>query len=82
MSRNAWTEEEDFYLRELWPTENHSAEIIGGIIGRSRNAVIGRAQRLGLSKKGPPRGRRKRVLVPRVERADFLPSKSVRRIAP
>ncbi len=69
MSRKAWTEEEDFFLRELWPTQNHSAEIIGGIVGRSRGAVIGRAQRLGLSKNGTPRGRRKRVLVPRVERA-------------
>ena len=47
----SWTEEKVQKLKELWGkgnTASQIAEIIGGI---SRNAVIGKANRLGLSKK-------------------------------
>ena len=45
----SWTEEKVSKLKELWGkgnTASQIAEIIGGI---SRNAVIGKAHRLGLS---------------------------------
>ena len=47
----AWTEEKVKKLKELWgkgSTASQIAEIIGGI---SRNAVIGKANRMNLSKK-------------------------------
>ena len=47
----SWNEEKVNKLKELWgkgSTASQIAEIIGGI---SRNAVIGKANRLGLSKK-------------------------------
>ena len=47
----SWTDEKVTKLKELWGkgnTASQIAEIIGGI---SRNAVIGKANRLGLSKK-------------------------------
>jgi hypothetical protein len=40
-----WTDEEDAVLRRLAPT--HSARQIGQVIGRSKLAVYGRAQRRG-----------------------------------
>ena len=50
----SWTEEKVNKLKELWgkgSTASQIAEIIGGI---SRNAVIGKAQRLNLSAKIKP----------------------------
>ena len=47
----SWTEEKVKKLKELWGkgnTASQIAEIIGGI---SRNAVIGKANRMNLSKK-------------------------------
>lgn len=82
MNGAPWTPREDQMLRAMWRTENHSAAIIASVLGRTRNAIIGRAQRLGLSTIGPKRGRRKRVLIPRLEAPPRLPSKSTRRIAP
>ena len=47
----SWTEEKVNKLKDLWgkgKTASQIAEILGGV---SRNAVIGKANRLGLSKK-------------------------------
>lgn len=41
-----WTESDDTFLRDKWGNTN--AADIGGAIGRTKNAVIGRAHRIGL----------------------------------
>ena len=46
-----WTRETIAMLRQLWPT--HSAGHIAAEIGATRNAVIGKAHRLGLQSKLP-----------------------------
>lgn len=65
---NAWKPQEDERLRELW-RDGQSCSVIGGKIGRSRNAVIGRVRRLGLSFRGYRPGgivaKRNAGLVPR-----------------
>lgn len=57
-SVGAWSEAEDAKLRKLWPKGISASEIARGLPGRSRNAVIGRVHRLGMSQEGraiPPR---------------------------
>jgi GcrA cell cycle regulator len=51
-----WTREQDEVVIRMWPTGASSREIaeeLGG--GRTRNMVIGRARRLKLAEKQPPR---------------------------
>tara|TARA_R110000824_G_scaffold73958_6_gene188267 strand:+ start:1096 stop:1515 length:420 start_codon:yes stop_codon:yes gene_type:complete len=48
----AWTAEETATLKELWGS-GVTARQISAVIGRSRGAVIGRANRLGLSTPKP-----------------------------
>jgi GcrA cell cycle regulator len=50
-NRNAWTDADDARLRELI-AENLSYAAIAPLIGRNRNACIGRAHRLGIQVKG------------------------------
>jgi GcrA cell cycle regulator len=53
----AWTDESVEILRTMW-LEGRSAREIGDRLGMTRNAVIGKANRLGLSHKSkttPPR---------------------------
>jgi GcrA cell cycle regulator len=47
MPKLKWTPEEDAVLRRLWPTR--SARQLGVLLKKTRNAVIGRVQRLKLS---------------------------------
>lgn len=65
MKRNdAWKEEEDVLLTRLWNVEKLSAGQITKEIKRTRNAIIGRASRLGLDmrhKGGSKKGTRKAV---------------------
>jgi len=49
--KNPWLDEEDEVLRREW--RNMSGTQIGRLIGRTKNAVIGRAHRLGLRKLAP-----------------------------
>lgn len=52
----SWTEAQVSELRKLW-SEPHTAAQIGRMLGVSKNAVIGKAYRLGLP---PKRGDRQR----------------------
>lgn len=47
----SWLPHEDAKAKELW-LEGRSASMIGREVGRTRNAVIGRIHRLGLSRNG------------------------------
>ena len=50
---NAWTEERLQKLRELWD-EGLSITQIGDALGVSRNAIAGKAHRMGLPKRPSP----------------------------
>lgn len=44
----SWTEQEEKFLRENY--RHHPARVLAEVLGRSRNSVIGRASRIGLSR--------------------------------
>ena len=50
----SWTDEKVAKLKELWGKGNTAAQIASIIGGISRNAVIGKAHRLGLSSRPSP----------------------------
>lgn len=50
----SWSETELETLRDLWGTGLSGSEIAARLPGKSRNAVIGRAHRLGLAKRASP----------------------------
>ena len=52
-SANAWTEERLAQLRKLWD-EGLSISLIGDALGVSRNAIAGKAHRMGLPKRPSP----------------------------
>ena len=52
-SANAWTEERLVQLRKLWD-EGLSISQIGDALGVSRNAIAGKAHRMGLPKRPSP----------------------------
>lgn len=52
-----WTEEQNAILAELW-TRGEKASYIAKIVGKTRNAVIGRAHRAGLAKRPSPIARK------------------------
>ena len=52
-SANAWTEERLAQLRKLWD-EGLSISQIGDLLGVSRNAIAGKAHRMGLPKRPSP----------------------------
>ena len=56
-----WTDKHVATLRKLWPT-GQTAASIGKLIGKSKNAVIGKAKRLGLAtKSGVERAEERRM---------------------
>ena len=62
-----WTDVNTQILRDLWGA--HSAAYIAGVIGApSRNSVLGKAHRLGLSQKRTPKARATPFRKPRVQR--------------
>ncbi len=81
----SWTEERVEMLKKLW-TEGHSASQIANQLGGvTRNAVIGKVHRLGLSGratpsrpvKRPPRLARPKPTPQRVERPAVAPAREV-----
>ena len=68
MSKTTWTDERVETLKKLWgdgKTASQIAEILGGV---TRNAVIGKAHRLNLSKRASPLPvTRKQKVNPRIE---------------
>lgn len=69
-----WSPQEDDVVTEMWTEGFSASEIAGMIINRTRNAVIGRVHRLGLSQ--TTRKTRERETKPRAPRA------RIRRAAP
>ncbi len=49
-----WTPPEDVTLRQLWGEGHTARQIAEQIPARSRNAIMGRAQRLGLDRRPSP----------------------------
>ena len=49
--KTTWTEEEHNTLVEMWRA-GHTAAAIAATLGKSRNAVLGRAHRNGVSRNG------------------------------
>jgi len=56
MGQADWTDQRIEILKALWEEGQLSASQIGQEIRMTRNAVIGKAHRLGLADKGKPRG--------------------------
>ena len=50
-NRAGWPDDESAQLREMWLAEDLSTAQIGLVLGRSKNAVIGKAYRMGLPRK-------------------------------
>lgn len=73
MPNNSWTDEETEILRRLWSTT--FASQIAVMVNKTKNAVIGRACRLGLppKKKGTPRDSSNAALKARYRRANAPP---------
>ena len=49
----SWTDEDIERLKKLW-SEGHSTAEIGRLIGKSKNAVVGKAHRLSLAARPSP----------------------------
>ena len=47
-----WRPDEDELLRKLWE-EGHTSTHISGVFGYTKNSIVGRAHKLGLSKRVP-----------------------------
>lgn len=71
---SAWTEDKVEKLKELWGTGLTAAQIAETLGGVSRNAVIGKANRLGLSKPGRPRTQKTAAAAPAT--AEAKPAKA------
>lgn len=50
---NRWTPKQDAILRAMWTAGEPCGKIADAIHFKSRNAIIGRAHRLGLEKRKP-----------------------------
>lgn len=50
-TRGTWNEDNEQILRELW-ADGQSAKEIGAVLGMTRNAVIGKKSRMGITRDG------------------------------
>jgi len=67
MRENLWTQEQVAKLKRMWCDKSLSARDIAKVIGKSRCAVLGKINRLGLSNRSELKGRndyRKKPLTP------------------
>jgi GcrA cell cycle regulator len=69
----SWTEERVELLRKLWQEGLSASRIAGELGGVSRNAVIGKVHRLGLSGRGQPSSSIKRQRKPRLAQGAAAP---------
>jgi GcrA cell cycle regulator len=67
-ARGGWTDDTVETLRRLWGEPDLSAALIAQRLGVTRNAVLGKIHRLGLSKPRAPRPPAKRTPEPRPRR--------------
>jgi GcrA cell cycle regulator len=70
MGNTPWPKEQESILAEMWNNGCSTGEI-GMAIGRNRNAVIGKAHRLGLPKHAHT-SRRELMDTPRVKRVQYI----------
>lgn len=68
----AWTEERVALLKKLWTDGLSASQIAHKIGGVTRNAVIGKVHRLGLSGRGAPA----RVSTARIRTAEAVPQRA------
>ena len=66
----SWTDEKDLKLRNLW-SEGLTTGEIGKRLDVSKNAVVGKAHRLGLKGRPSPIKRQKKVAAPKKEKKVF-----------
>ncbi len=59
-----WTDELEEKLATIWNSTQSAADMVKLFPGFSRNAIIGKAYRLGLPAKSPPTGPRRRKVNP------------------
>lgn len=75
MSKSSWTEDRVELLTKLWgegKTASQIAEVLGGV---TRNAVIGKAHRLKLSKRSSPiQTSRKQKARPQIDTPSHIPT--------
>lgn len=69
----SWTEERVELLRKLWLGGHSASQVAAELGGVTRNAVIGKVHRLGLSGRGQPTSSIKRVRRPRQSTHPRLP---------
>jgi len=75
MSSSPWSAERVKTLKTLWLSGSSATEIAEALGGVSRNAVIGKIHRLGLSSRMEPSA-------PRRSRSDCLVAKAPKRLGP
>ena len=71
----SWTEERIEVLRKLWMEGRSASQIAGELGGVTRNAVIGKVHRLGLSGRGQPSSSIKRQRKPRLAQSASNPTR-------
>ena len=63
-----WSDDEIALLKVLWDEDRLSAAQMSDKFGKTRNAILGKANRLGLSSKKPTRQIRGQALTPKPRR--------------
>lgn len=77
-----WTEDRVSRLKELWGSGKTAAQIAEELGDVTRNAVIGKANRLGLSKPGRPRAAKPKPTINRTLARPIAPRQPVKEELP
>ncbi len=79
----SWTDERVEQLKQMWMDGLSASQIAARLGGVTRNAVIGKVHRLGLSGRGAPtRVTRRRPVAPRPPRVQSVPTQARRESEP